>query len=100
MGAHNFSDSRYGETADEAFKEAVHDAEYEYGHQPYNGTISTSDGFIMKPIKADESREEWEARMQDDDDIRKWGPCACTADPDHVIENGRSFWWFTGWAAC
>ncbi len=100
MGAHNFSDSAFGATAEEAFKEAVQSAYYDYGHDAYNGTISTNEGFVMVPLKEGESREEWERRVQEDDDIRKWGPCACAKDPDFEESNGRFFWWFAGWAAC
>jgi len=100
MGAHNFEDWQYGKTAEDAFKEACNSATYEYGHNPYNGTIATNDGFIMKPLKEGESLEEWSSRMCEDDDIRKWGPCACVKDPDTPEENGSWKWHFAGWAAC
>lgn len=100
MGANSFNDSAYGKTAGVAFRTACNEAEYEDGHNPYNGRISTNDSFVMKPLLDGETREDWEARMWDDDEIRKWGPCACVRDPNYVEQDGISFWWFAGWAAC
>ncbi len=100
MGAHSFEETSYGATAQEAFDEAVERANYDEGHNCYNGTISTNDDFIMKPLRTDEKIHEWCQRMTDEDDVRKWGPCACVKDPDVEEENGRWLWHFAGWAAC
>jgi len=35
-------------SAEEAYNDLVEGAEYEYGHDGYNGTISTSDGFFIR----------------------------------------------------
>jgi len=99
MGAHNFHTQGYGGTASEAYRDAVDDALYEYGHDPYNGTISTTSGFTLIPLKEGESIDEWAGRVIEDEGIRKWEECACVADPDTPIENGRSLWHFAGWAA-
>jgi len=102
MGAHDFHATAYGETAEEAYKDAVNDALYEEGHNPYNGTISTTGGFVMIPIKSEESLADWINRIIDDEQVQKWGDCACAADPDEPIDvkNGRTLWHFAGWAAC
>jgi len=100
MGAHNFEDQAYGATAVEAFNTAVADAEYESGHNAYNGTISTNYDFIMVPLKEDESIDGWARRMMDHEGVQKWGPCACVKDPDTPEENGRWLWHFAGWASC
>ncbi len=100
MGAHDFRDQGYGVTAKEAFKDLCAQAAYEEGHNPYNGTISTNDSFVIVPLLEDETLEEWGRRQMDNEDIEKWGPCACVADPDEPIVNGRSLWHFAGWAAC
>ena len=50
MGAHDctvFKIGRYRD-ASQAYAEAVREAEDQYGWDGYNGTISTSDGFIIK----------------------------------------------------
>lgn len=46
MGAHNFSDQAKGKNINQAYRNACDSATYEYGHDPYNGTISTTDGVI------------------------------------------------------
>jgi len=100
MGAHSFEDCGYGKTAEEAFKNLYDQAAYDYGHNPYNGTISTNEDFVIKPLKEDETISEWTNRMLDDPDIQKWGPCACVKDPEVEEENGSWMWHFAGWAAC
>jgi hypothetical protein len=44
MGASNFQDEAYGRSAAEAYNRAVSDALHFSGHDPYNGTISTTSG--------------------------------------------------------
>ena len=99
MGAHNFHDQAYGATAQEAYKEAVESAYYEYGHDPYNGTISTTSGFTMIPLEPGESIDAWSSRVLEDEGIKKWEECACVKDPDEKESNGRWLWNFAGWAA-
>jgi hypothetical protein len=45
MGAHDFSDRAFGKTAQDAFRAAYDAAVWEYGHDGYNGTISTVASF-------------------------------------------------------
>ena len=49
MGEFDRTDFELGrnKNAEEAYNELVEEAEYEYGHDGYNGTISTSGGFKM-----------------------------------------------------
>ena len=49
MGAHCQQDFAIGKfkNAKEAYKKLVKDAEHDFGHSGYNGTISTSNGFKM-----------------------------------------------------
>lgn len=100
MGAHNFEHWQRGKTAEDAFRRAVDDALYEHGHNSYNGTISTNHDFMMVPINEGEDAFEWMQRVWDDERIQKWGPCACTEDPDDPPdENGERGYIFAGWAA-
>ena len=48
MGAHNLADRAVGKTMSEAYDRAVSYAQGEYGHNAYNGTISTTEGFNDK----------------------------------------------------
>lgn len=45
MGACDFTAVGRGPNAEKAYRNAVEEAEYEHGHDGYNGTISTSRGF-------------------------------------------------------
>ena len=47
MGATNFSTTKVAKTPKEAYKKAVKGAEYEHGHDGYNGTISTTNGYYF-----------------------------------------------------
>ena len=87
MGAHDFHDQNVGVTAGEAYKAAVDDAHYEYGHDAYNGTISTTSGFVLIPLNEDETLDNWAGRVIEDDRVQKWENCACVADPDHPIDD-------------
>lgn len=101
MGATNFMAFGKGKTAREAFDALVAEAEYEHGHDPYNGTISTTSlsrrapkvsrkRFTEKAVNeaykvanADGWGEKWESRVID---------CGAT--------KGGHMWAFYGWAAC
>lgn len=106
MGAETFVVEATGKSAKEAFNKAVDDAQYNYGHAGYTGTIAEKNDFIMlTPSPAlletliepgadfrfnysteGELGELWEA--VDD----KWGPAGCIALPDNR-------YLFFGWAS-
>lgn len=46
MGAHDFTDMQWGSTVEEAFSVGQQRALYEFGHNAYNGTISTVQDFV------------------------------------------------------
>ena len=99
MGAHNFEATAFGATPQEAYEEAVQDSLFEYGHNPYNGTISTTNGFVMIPKEDGETDGQWHNRVIDDDRVQKWEDCACREDTTEPEVNGRKLWVFSGWAA-
>ena len=47
MGAHSFQTSANGKSANDAYRKACERATQQYGTDPYNGTISTTNGFQM-----------------------------------------------------
>ena len=101
MGAHNFEHWARGTTAEDAYNNAVADAQFEEGHNPYNGTISTTNSFVMIPFEPGEEIHQWSARVTDDDRISKWGNCGCVEDPDaEPNADGEKRFIFAGWAAC
>jgi hypothetical protein len=61
MGSHDFSDLAFGKTAFAAYTDAVRNAQYEHGHEPYNGTISTTSGVLEISIPKGWSSDEWES---------------------------------------
>ena len=100
MGAHNFAASAYAKTAEDAYNNLVEEAIYDHGHDAYNGTISTTFGFVIIPFKDGESSVEWMDRMMEHPDVEKWENCACV-EATHVEKNSNGYplWHFSGWAA-
>ena len=47
MGASNFETISFGKTVDEAYRNACEEATWECGHDAYNGTISTTQGYSV-----------------------------------------------------
>jgi len=98
MGAHSFTASVYAPTAADGYSMLVDEAVYDHGHDPYNGTISTTSGFKIVPFMEGESSEQWSERVLDITEKR--GSCACI-EATHVEKNdeGWPLWHFAGWAA-
>jgi len=46
MGAEEFEHAARGKTMSDAFDSAVREAQYNYGHSGYTGTIAEKDGYI------------------------------------------------------
>jgi len=92
MGAHDFEADGYGKTVEEAYRDCVEQAMYDCGHDPYNGTISTTQGFVHIPLEEGESEQDWSTRILDDPRVQKWESCAYRVTEDGFL--------FSGWAAC
>jgi len=91
MGATNFVKVMKGyDSPSDAYNEAVQQALYDYGHDPYNGTISTTQGF--KFLGEVEKNDVGDYIDQHIDDFDKWGACGCIKSEEDYI--------FFGWAAC
>ena len=91
MGAHNITTTSMGVSMADAYRNAVDDALYEEGHNSYNGTISTTDGFIDKTNEYKKDPENWDEKAEDA--TEKWG-----AVWGAETETGK--YRFTGWASC
>lgn len=96
MGACDFTDYATGKTADEAFSACVKDAQYEFGHGGYSGTIAEKGSFIrIATVATKDDGYKLAYKLIADDDPRisdKWGPAGCIA----VVEGGYIFF---GWAS-
>lgn len=97
MGSHSFIHGRTSEkTAEEAFRAARAEAQYDYGHAGYTGTIAEKDKFIMLPLIEGKTLTEtieyylYEQEKSPVDD--KWGPAGCIKTDDGFM--------FFGWASC
>jgi hypothetical protein len=95
MGATNFIWTVAAKSAQEAYKKAVTEAKEMYGSDPYNGTISTTDGFRMFTTGAANEDEAYKFCDDNLDRTEKWGKCGCVENPSKPGE-----FIFFGWAAC
>ncbi len=94
-GSESFINVAYGDDAEQCFNELVQEAQYEYGHDPYNGTISTQSGYNVLKMQFN-SRNEAECYADMNlDSVQKYH---CEAVK--FTENGKTGYVFFGWAAC
>lgn len=104
MGGCDFHVRRAARTAEEAYRSLVEEALYESGHDPYNGTISTTSGFREVTPPAGEALDSFIERTLDaaaDDDNRpgaKWGRAACVDLGPSSTGPGLREYLFFGWA--
>lgn len=100
MGAETFREYYVSNSADAAFRSAVEDAKYNYGHAGYSGTIAEKSSFQMAstvPLtysEADELADKLESTVFSD----KWGPAGCIEIKDPKNPNKKTFMFF-GWAS-
>lgn len=94
MGAKNFHSISNLEDVEEAYRQLVKEAEDEYGTCKYNGTISTTDGYLVaQGPTEDVTQEEFDNYCIDQtlSQTEKWGVC--------VAFRYQGQWHFVGWAA-
>jgi len=72
MGAMDFSVGATGSTPEEAFRSAVEEALYRYGHDGYTGSIAEKSSFEMVRAEPGETASATVRRLIEDND--KWGP--------------------------
>jgi len=113
MGACDFSALEVGrfKSPGEAFHSAVEEAEYEDGHDGYNGTISTCHGFSIangNPRYGTAAFDKWEDKILSSLDKRD---CVCVEITGAVLKRmkerrgykgkkGIKAFYFFGMAAC
>lgn len=116
MGATDFHVTAFGKDVHEAYRSAVDDALYEHGHDPYNGTISTTSGVHLfkkgdHPRYGTKAFSKWVEKMIDGEGrkygVEKWECAGAVEIPRaHVLKKrpdlkGKRFhkFYFFGWAA-
>ena len=79
MGAHCQQDFVIGRFKDagEAYNKLVEEAHYEYGHDGYNGTITTSDGFKIVTKHPRYNTNKFWKFVNDTMDGTKWSKWNC-----------------------
>jgi len=95
MGATTFECEARGSTAQGAFDLAVKEAQHDYGHSGYTGTIAEKETFVQIPLPegadpfvyADSLVDSYDERIED-----KWGPAGC-------FDLGDGLFYFFGWAS-
>ena len=115
MGATNFSITKVAKTPKEAYKKAVEGAEYEHGHDGYNGTISTTSEYYFfneHPRWGTKKFNNWEDEimMSTTGPVQKWEACGCVEITGKAAKEikevnglkgkrGLKVFYFFGWAA-
>ena len=103
MGACDFDCDARGKTAREAFRSAVEQAQYDYGHAGYTGTIAEKDQFVEIPVPEGKTANEFVAELMRDNDSRindKWGPAGCVKVPKEETREGHDdVYLFFGYAS-
>lgn len=100
MGANAFKVESTGRTAQEAFDRAVEEAQYDYGHSGYTGTIAEKGSFVMIQVPDGETPYSYAKELVSTGDERindKWGPAGCIQVPA-LNEKEKRFLFF-GWAS-
>ena len=95
MGANTFSVTAKGKTAKDAFTAAVEQAQYDYGHRGYTGSIAEKHAFVSIPLPAGKDAAAYADELLNAGDPRvddKWGPAGC-------IACGKDQYIFFGWAS-
>ena len=91
MGSCEFQAIGFGNTAQEAYNDALEEARSINGHQDgYSADIQTTHGFTM--VNLEEGETVADKVSETIDDFEKWGPCGCIE-----LEPGKYL--FYGWAA-
>lgn len=86
MGASLIETTGRGASMREAYNNAVEDAVYENGNDPYNGTISTTNGVvdITKEFRASgKNLDDYAYYLYENNKLEKWGPALgiCVTEP-------------------
>ena len=97
MGASEFGVYGTGKTAAEAFRNAVEEADAEFGHrQGYSGTINSKRSFKEVSVPSGKDLSTFLQELADDDNHfsqDKYGPAGCVKVSDDQ-------WFFFGIAPC
>lgn len=101
MGACNFIRFKAAKTAEEAFSSLADEARWEYGNNPYSGTIATTRLMRGCVRVADEWSEDVHELAIIEAEANEWGEKREARAIDcGACGDGLRMWAFYGWAAC
>ena len=112
MGATNFETISFGKTVEEAYIHACNEATWEHGYDAYNGTISTTQGFVEITPKPRRNTQEVVTEYSEimEGIIEKWGKCGALIlkgneakkyrESHNLVGKRGLVVLFFGWAAC
>lgn len=95
MGAETFFHKTSGSSINDAFRKAVEEAHYDFGHRGYTGSIAEKDSFVKIALPDGKDAEDYANELIDECDSRvddKWGPAGC-------IQVNDNEYLFFGWAS-
>lgn len=83
MGSTTFYERKIAASMKDAYNNAIEDATDEYGNDPYNGTISTTNGFVDVTEKFKKSKKKLNDFIEAAEDIMDKRDCwgICTVEP-------------------
>lgn len=92
MGATLIEVRSTGKDMREAYNNAVEDATYEHGNDPYNGTISTSRGFrdvTKEYLSSGKTLSEFADYLYENNKVTKWGDALGICTSPAVANNNK-----------
>ena len=99
MGAEQFGVRSKGLCAAEAFRRAVNQARFDYGHRGYTGTIAEKQVFVVIQVPEGKDPKDYAKELLREGDPRisdKWGPAGAVRLSGNEDEEE---WLFFGWAS-
>ena len=106
MGASDFYNIGFGDTAKKVFADLVSQAQYDHGHSGYSGTIAEKNDFTVIPLPEHKDPQDYAEELMENGDERiddKWGPAGCIemplSDKDKAEHPGLKKFLFFGWAS-
>ena len=88
MGANTFVEQGNGENPKQVFNALVEEAQFEYGHGGYTGSIAEKGGDGLKRFASNVDIDD----ILEGDTLSKWGPTG-------YIEEKKGVYTFFGWAS-